>query len=90
MTAESKSARVRTLLTTTGYSPREIADIVGCAYGLVTYQRRRLRMASQREAVERRVSFLEQAVRELRAEVRTLRRSRPGPVGLKSRRKTAA
>lgn len=70
----SKSARVRVLLTTTEYGPREIAELAQCSYQLVTHQRRRLRLPHRRQSIESRLSFAEQAIRELRSQVQTLRR----------------
>ena len=59
-----KSQRVRQYLAIGSYCPRDIADLVGCSYQLVTKIRRELRLPSERDTLARRMAVLEQRVRD--------------------------
>ena len=71
-----KSERVRSLLLTTDHSARDIADICECSYTLVTHERRKLRLRSERDTLARRVSMLEERVRDLERIIASLGKSR--------------
>ncbi len=68
----SKSEHVRQLLVSDEYSPADIADIAKCSYQLVTACRRKLRQPSENETITRRISILEQEVRDLRKKLQVL------------------
>lgn len=61
----TKSERVKSLIKTSGYSSRDIAEIAGCSPELVRVCRRSLRAPSERETLVRKVARLEEEVREL-------------------------
>ena len=61
-----KVARVRTLLRTSNYCPRDIADIVRCSYQLATAERRKMRLPHEHDTMRFRLSRAEQEIRDLR------------------------
>src|SRR5262249_15618252 len=65
----SKSSKVRMLLTTTDYGARDIGNIVECHPDLVRKIRRQMRLPYERETTKARLERLEQDIRDLRAQV---------------------
>ena len=59
----SKAEQVRRLLSSTNYTPRAIASLVGCSYQLVTRERLKTRCAS---GVSTRVAFQSGVLQRLR------------------------
>ena len=72
-----KTERVKSLLKTSNYSARDIADIVGVSSRHVTGIRRALRLPSDSKTVNSRLAALEQETRDLRRMVAHLMNGRP-------------
>jgi hypothetical protein len=63
------TTQVKDLLITSGLSAKEIAEICGCSYQLVTFCRRRLNLPHARRTTQQMLSMLEKEVRQLRRDV---------------------
>ena len=66
---KSHTVRVATLLVTTVYSAREIADMCGCSYQLVTHVRRQLNLPHANQTREQMLARLERELRDLRRKI---------------------
>ena len=66
---KSHTVQVKTLLVMTQYSAREIAEMCGCSYQLVTHVRRQLNLPHANQTREQMLARLERELRDLRRKI---------------------
>lgn len=69
-----KTQKVRYYLNTTNRAASDIASMVGCSARYVTEVRRKMRLPSERETLKSRLSRIEQDMRDLRAQLKSIAR----------------